>query len=324
MLQEGKKRVYNVGKWLRERYAEFLSEYYSERDIIVWSTDSDRTLMSASLCLAGLYPPKDHQIWDESLPWQPIPVHIASEPIMSPLIPGCPKYSHLWRNLFKETLFRQVNQDNKELFEYMSFYTGMNITNMFYALAVRDTLVIESDADLTLPDWTKAIYPDHLDNLVGLAFSTFGYNNDLLKLATGPFFNNTIEYFQNYTSQSGASPKFVLYSSHDLNMAALLTALGGFDYKPPPYGSVIIFELKQHQMNKTNFINIFYKTDDKIEQIHLTGCNFDCELDTFKAIVSNISITPEMWTRQCYNKSYTLKGINPVIDSLVTNKNKLF
>lgn len=294
--------MYNVGKWLRKRYNGFLPEFYSENDIAIWSTDSDRTLMSASLCLAGLYPPKEHQIWDESLPWQPIPVHIASESVLSPLIPGCPKYSKLWRNVFKDTFFKQVHADNRQLFQYLTYYTGMNITNIFYALAVRDTLLIESKANLTLPEWTKAIYPEHLDNLAGLGFSTFGYNDNLLRLATGPFFNNTIEYFETYVNNSSMKPKFLLYSGHDMNVAAFLSALGAYNYKPPPYGSILMFELKRHNVLKNYFINVFYKMlDDNAEQIHLTGCNFDCDLDTFKTILSNISITSDIWNKECYN-----------------------
>ena len=39
------------------------------------STDLDRTLMTAQMVLSGLYPPKDHQLWNPDLKWQPAAVH---------------------------------------------------------------------------------------------------------------------------------------------------------------------------------------------------------------------------------------------------------
>ena len=41
----------------------------------VRSTNYDRTLMSASSVLAGLFPPAGDQVWNKDMPWQPIPVH---------------------------------------------------------------------------------------------------------------------------------------------------------------------------------------------------------------------------------------------------------
>lgn len=40
------------------------------------SSDTDRTLMSAELFLAGMFPPSEEEMWNhENLHWQPIPVH---------------------------------------------------------------------------------------------------------------------------------------------------------------------------------------------------------------------------------------------------------
>lgn len=73
-LQAGKRREYEIGESLRKRYDDFLGSTYLPTEVSTHSTDTQRTKMSALLVLAGLYPPKDKQVWNEDLDWQPIPV----------------------------------------------------------------------------------------------------------------------------------------------------------------------------------------------------------------------------------------------------------
>uniref|UniRef100_A0AAQ6ADE8 Lysosomal acid phosphatase n=1 Tax=Amphiprion ocellaris TaxID=80972 RepID=A0AAQ6ADE8_AMPOC len=79
LSQEGMRQHLNLGQFLRDRYKGFLSESYDRHEILVRSTDYDRTLMSAEANLAGLYPPSGQQVFTPSLKWQPIPVHTVPE-----------------------------------------------------------------------------------------------------------------------------------------------------------------------------------------------------------------------------------------------------
>lgn len=63
------------GRFLRDRYREFLAEPFSNERVHVQSTDVDRTIMSAQLTLAGLFPPMGSEVWNRELSWQPVPVH---------------------------------------------------------------------------------------------------------------------------------------------------------------------------------------------------------------------------------------------------------
>lgn len=99
VFQRGKVGLHKLGVSFRQRYDGFLSAKYSPSQIRIQSSDYDRCLMSASLVLAGLYPPIGVQLWNPDLQWQPIPVHSAplqcddvskshhlSDPLLNPLI----------------------------------------------------------------------------------------------------------------------------------------------------------------------------------------------------------------------------------------------
>ena len=75
MTQTGMRQHFEYGNFLRNRYGSFLSKIYDRNRVSVRSTDYDRTLMSASSLLAGLFKPYEHQVWNKDIAWQPIPVH---------------------------------------------------------------------------------------------------------------------------------------------------------------------------------------------------------------------------------------------------------
>jgi hypothetical protein len=65
-----------LGGYLRTRYQSLLSSNYTSSEILVRSTDVDRTLMSAQSNLVGLYPILN--ITNDKVPIQPIPIHTVS------------------------------------------------------------------------------------------------------------------------------------------------------------------------------------------------------------------------------------------------------
>jgi len=74
--QKGKQNMYKKGQIFRRLYNGFLSDLYLESEILVKTTNTSRTFMSAAMVLAGMYPPKGYQKWSNSETlWQPIPIY---------------------------------------------------------------------------------------------------------------------------------------------------------------------------------------------------------------------------------------------------------
>lgn len=70
----GKQQEYKLGQFLSRRYKKLLGGgSYSSDKIYTQASEYERTIASASLVLAGLFPPKNNQIWNKDLLWQPIP-----------------------------------------------------------------------------------------------------------------------------------------------------------------------------------------------------------------------------------------------------------
>lgn len=90
-------------------------------------------------------------------------------------------------------------------------------------------------------------------------------------------------------------------TQHDTLIALLLNSLKVFNYKAPPYGSTIIFELHQH--NRTDhMIRILYLNETELESPHsllLPGCDYQetCHLGQFLHSIEDL--IPENWRREC-------------------------
>lgn len=67
-------QAYELGQFFSRRYEKLLGDgSYSPDKVYTQSSEMERTIMSAAMVLAGLFPPKNIQIWNKDLLWQPIP-----------------------------------------------------------------------------------------------------------------------------------------------------------------------------------------------------------------------------------------------------------
>ena len=72
----GVEQQHRLGAYIRTRYGTLLSSMYHPSEVVVRSTDVDRTLMSAQSNLVGLYPVLNTT--SDKVPIQPIPIHTVA------------------------------------------------------------------------------------------------------------------------------------------------------------------------------------------------------------------------------------------------------
>ncbi|XP_045479667.1 prostatic acid phosphatase-like [Harmonia axyridis] len=306
LTEEGKQQAYELGQWARQNYAGFLPEKYASKDFFVYSSGIGRTLMSASLFAAGLYP----SISTSNLPFQPIPIHSKPPQMDNTILSDqpCPRREYILENILNSTYFKKIDEDNKEVYKYLSDHMGMSITSFKGLNAYYDTFFIEKHNNLTLPEWTKKVYPEKLRELAiyNLVFRT--YNTDSSRLRIGSMYSEILAYLTSFTGKPNEfksdfgrgkkGRKMMAISGHDINIADLLGVLKfPLDFWPS-YSSTVIFELKKRN-NDDFYVSVFYKNTTGITNVNIKGCGSKCELSKFIQYVEPIVMDPKDWKHQC-------------------------
>lgn len=292
LTTRGMARHFRQGQWLRDRYSGWLAANYSRAEIVVRSTDVDRTLMSAQSQLAGLFPPSGSQVFDPSLPWQPIPVHTVpqEQDYLLSSHAHCPRFEELQAAIETGEFMRGLYIENKELFQYISEHVGENITDIVKLDYVYDTLLIESENNFTLPAWTRSVFPgQQFKQLRDLSFTVDTLTQELKRLKGGPLVKEMLSHWDQL--QAGTldpEMKVFMYSGHDTTVAPLLHTLGVFNTIAPPYASLVLVELLDRGAGP--LVKVSYRNDSSLPPFPLTlpGCDHLCPLEQFRQLTRPI------------------------------------
>ncbi|XP_039192141.1 prostatic acid phosphatase-like isoform X2 [Crotalus tigris] len=303
----GMQQQYELGQYIKKRYSDFLSASYKTEEILIQSTEIDRTIMSAQANLAGLFPPTHDQIWNPELLWQPVPVHVvpkASSPKLRYPIFQCPRYIELLKKTVASNEFQEKIKPYEKFIKTMAYYSGYNASVLknpmnFKIWHVQDTLFCESIHNYTLPEWATEDVMTKLTELTELSLSSFFdiyKRKEKARLQGGLLVKDILQKFSE--AQFPQKRKMVVYSAHDTTLGALQMALNIYNYKLPPYASCQIFEQYEEE-NGVHTIEMYFRNDTSKEPypITLPGCSCACPLQQFTKLVSPILV--DNWEKEC-------------------------
>ncbi|KAK3509983.1 hypothetical protein QTP70_024326 [Hemibagrus guttatus] len=312
LSQEGMQQHFELGQFLRKRYTGFLSENYTRFEIVVRSTDYDRTLMSAASNLAGLYPPSGSQVFHPGLAWQPIPIHTVpqnEEKLLSFPIPNCPRYQLLMNETEKTEIFLNMTETYKDFLEMVRNKTGLKSISIEMVWSIYDTLFCEKKHSLSPPAWVTPDVMKTLKQLKNFSFQIlFGVykKEEKCRLQGGVLLDQIIKNISAAaTLNSNHQLKMIMYSAHDTTVVALQEALNVYNGLQPPYASCHIFELHQDQ-NGSFSVAMLYRNDSTVTEpyyLTLPGCARLCPLQDFIRLTN--SVIPADWHKECQISSST-------------------
>ncbi|KRZ11709.1 Prostatic acid phosphatase [Trichinella zimbabwensis] len=315
----GCQQQYELGQYLRSRYANFLSDHYNASEVYVRSTDTDRTLSSAECNLAGMFPPDESQIWNENIRWQPVPVHTLPTNQEYLLRTGfnCPALHAVFQTQSNE-LIEKVENDYKELFAYLENKTGWQKIKWNAVGKIVGSLKRIVDAGYTLPDWCNKTWLDHSTNeqvpIIDL-LSKLGFQRRLLEfnsvekskyeggLLIGTIMKNMKQKIQGRLFRP---TKMFIYSAHDGTLLSFLYGLEIANGLMTPVASAVMVELYETDQGDHN-VQIYFRNNTKVDPVPLTlpGCKtFACPLEEFEKAIQPVAFYTEAERhRACFKNS---------------------
>ncbi|KAK9505305.1 hypothetical protein O3M35_009393 [Rhynocoris fuscipes] len=297
----GKLHHYVLGNWLRSRYNHLVPNgRYNNRAIYVRSTDVDRTLMSAEANLAGMFPPDEVEVWS-AIKWQPIPVHTVPEEedkLLAMKAP-CKRYDVAYKHFISSLEMKKINEKYKDLYDYLSSHCGKVVDDLDGIDYLYSTLFIEKLANLTLPEWTKEVFPVKMKEPAGLSFAIPTYTTELKRLRGGPLVKEMLDNMQKKID-GNLERNISVYSGHDTTIGNLLNTMGIFNEISPPFAATVLVELRKNSMDGQHYVTILYKNSSSSPHLlTLPGCTEACPLDKVKTLLHDV--IPINWDTECHS-----------------------
>lgn len=275
--------AFDVGQKLRTRYSAFLGDYYKTKEFRAFSTLKERTMMSAELVAAAIFPPKDYQKWSNELKWQPVPV-FPDYVIEKADDQRCSWFLPVTRAEMKNASASEFGFDKDEL-KLLQDHIGLFDKDPFNFMSklwdVWDTLFFQDKANLTLPQWTKSLFPEKMSAAV-LKFVKFYLSGSTTRkmVLVGPYGKALASYF------TKPQRKMELHVWHDMNIISLLTTLGIEIEKYPEPTATVAIEL--HKSNEEYYFEVYYYYNYKESSPKLmkmpcgTNCSFITVIEHFQ------------------------------------------
>ncbi|XP_055305423.1 prostatic acid phosphatase-like [Sitodiplosis mosellana] len=295
----GKREVYELGKYLRRRYSELIGDSYSPKNIYIRSTDFDRTLMSASVLAAAVYPPSGDEIWNDEIAWQPVPIHtgpLHEEQLLPWKIP-CPRFMFLFEQYQSSPEYKSIFARYEPSIKHWERHSGQSLDKLADIMYLYDTLFVENRKGFVLDDWAnEALWDSTLKYLAAFHLQSFTHSTELKKLEAGYVIKDMLDRFRN-KSQSLLKPNqsiwhgsLHVYACHDLSIVNILNALNLYDLHIPNYASSLHFEL--YRTNGTEYyVQLFYRNQNQEivdSPLEIPNCGTKCHLDQFNELYRDI------------------------------------
>lgn len=296
----GQQEHFELGTWLRYRYMDIFPVFdlYDPSHVRVESSDLERTLVSASSLLLGLFPKQtrsDHILIPVTPANIPVYARQSRHDLNIRSYVNCPAFLNSLEDLYVSQQWVALEQQNMPLLKKMAQFPDFkaqtigdyvplkNIWNVFDLINVAETECLTKDADnetcKELPDPTipKQLSDGEfatLEKLAGQAeILRYGPTTAGNRLG-GPMWDTIAQRMQAEThtvvsgdqiiiNRDATVTKFYFSSAHYPTLLGIISALGikwtDVDSIMPDYAAALILEMYQDNQTFARSVKFYYK-----------------------------------------------------------------
>ncbi|XP_022161993.1 lysosomal acid phosphatase-like isoform X2 [Myzus persicae] len=299
LTKKGKQNMYKKGQIFRSLYNGFVSDLYLDSEILVKTTNTSRTFMSAAMVLTGMYPPKNYQKWSNSeTVWQPIPIY-SNSPDRGQLIGSmgiCPSIDSFTESL-TQILNYSADKNITALISFLSEKYGQSITGRD-VLQLYDLFLCRIAEGLPVPDWINPYHFATMKSMYSNISKILLENMSIIKLLVGPLLNEIGMNMESSSNNYNTTRKMHLYSGHDISIGMAMSFLG-HAIELPDFGGSLHFHL-YHDVTNEYIVKVFYFDrwdNENGEEISILICGNPCKFEDFKKLLTdNLS---GRWEDEC-------------------------
>ena len=190
---------------------------------------------------------------------------------------------------------RDLNEQSRELYRILSDGTGKNISKLLDVEYLYNTLEIEKNAGLELPDWTEGLFPDKMLPLAERSLSLFTDSVFMKKIKGGEVVKEILSNMVQKRSRILVPNRnMFIYSGHDITLVNFMRALNVIDKasRKPDFASAIVIEMHHSITYEDDFeirVVYYYNSDDKFpKELEVPSCKSPCSLTQFQKAMESL------------------------------------
>lgn len=245
----GKIEAYSMGRGLRYRYGQLISDRFNSSEIKAISSSADRCQHTMDLMLSGLFQP----LSTDPVPLQPVSISIDKPMLRMYSVSKCEPQKDAWKPIDDQELdsIKQFFVENQEEVDYVANKTGFEGTLSGMG-DVADNILNIVKLKLVLPDWIESPTLDGYtrESMLEKVLS-FGEGPQIecamyqpcRDIMAGYWLNDVLENLQGKEKGEKDSLKLAAYTSHT-EITLSIMRLMGYDYDECPTSSGFIIEYK--------------------------------------------------------------------------------